>query len=322
VSDRLKVIYIMGTGRCGSTLLDNALGSIEGLFSTGELHKLWSGAILRGAGCGCGQPVVQCPVWSQVLSRVGLGDGQVDPREVWRWQLGEARVVHTPRLLRSGPSQLQARPDLARYRELMAALHRAIVGVTGADVIVDSSKTPADAAILSTMPEIDLTVVHLVRDPRAVAHSWQRRRSTNDPHRQEQMFRLNPAISTVRWDLTNLVGEQVRRRVGPGASMVVRYEDFVERPRDVVAQILELASEEGRVPPFVDAHTVRLTSNHTVWGNRSRFLTGEIRLQADEEWRRGAPLLHRGLVTALALPWLGHYGYRWATGVAREGAPA
>ena len=312
MSDRAKLIYIMGTGRCGSTLLDNALGSIEGFFSTGELHKLWSGAILRGAGCGCGRPVVDCPVWSKVLSRVGYPDGLVDPREVWRWQLGEARVVHTPRILRLEPGSPSDRPDLERYRELLGALHRAILDVTGADVIVDSSKTPADAAILSTMTDVDLTLVHLVRDPRAVAHSWQRTRPTNDPHREEPMFRLGPATSTVRWDLTNLVGDRVRRRSGRVAAFTVRYEDFVERPREVVGRIVDAAGKQGRPLPFVNDRTIRLESNHTVWGNRSRFLTGDVRLHADEEWRTGGAL-RNGLVTALALPWLTHYGYQWSS---------
>lgn len=37
----VKVLYIAGWGRSGSTILDNVLGQVEGFFSGGELSYLW-----------------------------------------------------------------------------------------------------------------------------------------------------------------------------------------------------------------------------------------------------------------------------------------
>jgi hypothetical protein len=53
----LNVLFVVGSGRCGSTLLDILLGQIDGFFSTGELHSLWWAGILEGRRCGCGLAV-------------------------------------------------------------------------------------------------------------------------------------------------------------------------------------------------------------------------------------------------------------------------
>lgn len=37
----VKVLYVIGWGRSGSTILDNVLGQLDGCFSTGELHYFW-----------------------------------------------------------------------------------------------------------------------------------------------------------------------------------------------------------------------------------------------------------------------------------------
>src|SRR5262250_2359564 len=52
-SDRLKVLYIAGAHRSGTTLLSDILGSYDGVTGTGELHELWAG-LLSGRPCGCG----------------------------------------------------------------------------------------------------------------------------------------------------------------------------------------------------------------------------------------------------------------------------
>src|SRR5215204_1738922 len=93
----VKVLFILGTTRCGSTILENVLGSTPGFFAAGEIHMLWRG-LMRGFRCGCGEAIPECEVWGPVLERPGIAG--LDPAEVWRWQSKETRIAHTPRLLR------------------------------------------------------------------------------------------------------------------------------------------------------------------------------------------------------------------------------
>ena len=79
-NDKTKVLYILGSGRNGSTVIGDVLGSAPGLGHVGELHWIWD----RGAGenrpCGCGERFVDCLFWQRVLQ--GVSDvAPTDPTE-------------------------------------------------------------------------------------------------------------------------------------------------------------------------------------------------------------------------------------------------
>ncbi|MGB3634443.1 MAG: hypothetical protein WA982_10425, partial [Rubrobacteraceae bacterium] len=66
---RTKVLYIVGLGRSGSTILSNSLGQIDGFFSAGEICYIWRQNFIENRLCGCGQPFDKCPVWTQVVKK-------------------------------------------------------------------------------------------------------------------------------------------------------------------------------------------------------------------------------------------------------------
>ena len=53
-SDRVRVVYIAGWGRSGSTLLELILDTLPGWRATGELRCLWEAGLRRNQLCGCG----------------------------------------------------------------------------------------------------------------------------------------------------------------------------------------------------------------------------------------------------------------------------
>lgn len=305
-----KVLYIMASGRSGTTILDNVLGSIPGFFSSGELHLIWR-AMLRRSGCGCGRLVGDCEVWSQVIGSLSdhAPSGVPDPKMFDQWRRSETRIMHVPRLLLLGKKHMHKRPLLMKYGALLSDMYKATAHATDVRVVVDSSKTPATALLLSRMSSIDLYVAHVVRDPRAVAHSWQRHRPTSDPHRPEEMHRLGPVRSSLRWLGTNILAETVKARLPNGRYTRLRYEDFVKDPRAEIASLERFVGEEPAEAPFIDNHTVLLKPNHTVWGNRSRFRSGEVVLHRDEEWRQHATLSTLSIASALTMPLLFRYHY-------------
>src|SRR3712207_9355320 len=65
----IKVLYVVGLGRSGSTILSNSLGQIGGFFSGGELNFIWKHNVLEDRLCGCGRPFRECPVWTRVMDR-------------------------------------------------------------------------------------------------------------------------------------------------------------------------------------------------------------------------------------------------------------
>jgi sulfotransferase family protein len=313
-----KVVYIAGWNRSGSTILDQVLGSIPGWFSAGELGFVWHN--LR---CGCGIDVHDCGFWQPVIGEV-LDAQQTDLENVLRER--DRRSGTNPAILASIALE-RCRRAVGRapgtfYPELLRDLYAAIATEADARVIVDSTKNATEAFLLSMLTDVELYVVHLVRDPRAIAYSWSRKKILIPP---ERYFRqIGPVQSSVAWLRRHAVIEALLRRRLRGRYLRLRYEDFVREPRAAVESISRLVGESDDALPFVSDHVARVAPNHTVGGNPSRFKTGDLALKPDDEWRATMTPRARLLATLPALPLLRRYGYSPQLKVSRQvsSAPA
>ena len=151
----VRVLYIAGWGRSGTTLVGRALGEVEGIVWVGELRNLW-GRGLNGWPCGCGELVAECPFWTEAL-RMAFGDG--DRPDLTAMQRLQRKVTRTRQVRR-----VRRRPDapaVREYAEVMGSLYRAVGELTGKEVVIDSSKDPADTLVASTIPDVELSVLHV-----------------------------------------------------------------------------------------------------------------------------------------------------------------
>ncbi len=301
-----KILYIMGRGRSGSTILDNVLGQMDGYFSLGQINGLWSKFLTRGL-CGCGATIGDCEIWRNALAAAHDDDALrgLDPRQIIQWQKEAVTQQGILRLLHARPGRPTGSEALDGYLRLLARLYRAVARLTHARVLVDSSKAASHGAILRLLPDITPYFVHLIRDPRVVAYS--RRRHKIGP--EGEMPRFGPIRSTRAWLGQNVKAHLVNLRVPANRTLRIRYEDFVARPLPTLQAITELLGEPPPPKGFVEGRSVRLGTNHTVGGNPSRFQTGTIELRPDEEWRRTQARGDRLVATALSWPMLLLYGY-------------
>lgn len=297
MAEAVRVLYVMGHGWSGSTVLGNLLGELDGFFHAGELRRLWGEALPAGAPCGCGRRVADCPVWSKVLAHPSMAS--LDPVEVDRWHRSATPVRRTLGLLRRRRPVDEGSAGLGPYLGAAAGLYRAVADVTGARVVVDTSKRSGDAAALLLMPGVEASFIHLVRDPRAVAHSWARRAQQGH----------GPVATSRDWMAFNLLDEAVRRRAGRGRFIRLRYEDLVADPANALRAAAGLVGEQPEKLPLREGHTALLGVNHGVMGNPSRFTTGEVELREDREWVPALPPAARRVVNALTLPLRARYGY-------------
>jgi hypothetical protein len=313
------VLYIAGTGRSGSTVLANILGEIDGVFTAGEARYLWQRGLKEGRLCGCGLGVRECPVWSRVLAMAGELDDpeRIDAIVSMLRRTGRVRnlpgVIAGAALPRLDPAEADS---LAPARTALGDLYAAMAAVTGASVIVDSSKLPAYANVLAATPGIDLRVVHLIRDPRGAAYSWSSRKTLADGAARSHMEQIGPAKSAMLWDVWNLAGS-VLFKGGPDRYLRLRYEDFVADPPASVRRILGMVGMEDAELPFVSGHDARTSPNHSVAGNPDRLRHGVITLRRDDRWCSAMAPRNRRLVTALSAPLLLRYGYPLRTAAAR-----
>ena len=304
-----KVAYILGVYRSGTTLLSGLMGQLDGFFCVGELRAIWRELNLPTARCGCGSPLIDCDTWQRILEKAfgGVSEARLLAPRILRLQnevFGRSRRWRrVPGLLRQRDMESAGDP-LKRYAEALSNLYRAIAAVTGARVIVDSSKEPTDAALLRLVPDVASFFVHIVRDPRGNVFSS--RRALSNPARRYETARVG--YSAMSWVAGNVAASAVRRADGV-RSLLIRYEDLVERPRYTLELIARSVDESVPVPHGEDG-TIIMAPTHTVCGNENRFRTGPVKVVEDTAWRDGLDPGHRLLVSLICAPFLRRYGYR------------
>ena len=313
---RGKVLSIVGSGRSGTTILCNILGEVPGVFGAGELRWLWGRDLVEQRVCGCGGTPATCPVWAPVVERaLGVPASELDaPRlaavveDIVDAQKRVNAWAVRRRLLTSAASPRPPDPPLARLTEATVTLLNALFDVTGARVVVDASKRPQEAAILAAAGAFDHYVVHVVRDPRAVVHSWRRAKPLPEATGRAAMAARRSSKTVMRW-MENAAGSEVlRRHTDPQRWLSIHYEEFAANPRTTVDRILDLVGVPGPAP-FLSDDTVLLGPNHVLSGNPSRFDTGEVRIVPDYRWMKQMPARDQATVTAATLPFLLHHGY-------------
>jgi Sulfotransferase family len=290
------VVYIAGSGRSGSTLLERVLGEIPGFVNVGELIDLFRRDASRAERCGCGRHFADCPFWASVGKRAFGGWEDARLAGMHPLQRRVARQACLPRLAVLPLAGRGFRADVRRYGACYTSLYRAICAEAGVGCVVDASKWPVQALALARAG-VDVRVIHLVRDVRGVAHSLTKRSK-------------RPAATAARW-VSHQGQAGMLRRCGLPFTRV-RYEDFVRAPRRTVETALAALGLAARPLPLdhLGDAQVTLGPSHGIHGNPSRWQHGEIALRPDEAWRQRMPRRDRVVVTAIGLPYLLSYGRR------------
>jgi hypothetical protein len=305
----VRVLYIGGLGRSGSTLLDRMLGQLDGVWSVGELVHIWQRGLQENNLCGCGRRFRDCHFWRRVGEEAFGGWDAVDVDEVLALKQAVDRNRCVP-LMCLPALWPPYRARLRRYLDLLDRLYRAVRQVAGAPLVVDASKHASHAFLLRAMPGLDLRLVHLVRDSRGVAFSWgklMRRLEVVDA--EALMATTTPLRMSARYLAYNSLFHLLRRLGVP--TLLLRYESLVGRPAAELDRVLGHAGRpaaDGELG-FVGDGWVELGTSHALAGNPMRFERGRVPLRLDEEWRGKMRRRHRLLTAVSTLPLLLRYGY-------------
>lgn len=304
-NERVKVLYIAGNGRSGSTLLGVLLGQLGGFFAGGELRRIWDRGVIENRVCGCGAPFAECPTWQAIFADAfgGLNSAQAQAMVGHRERLTQTK--HLPGMIASRGNRS---PGSAAERDFLGALdglYRSIGRVTGCRVIVDASKWPMYACMLDRVPAVEVYILHLTRDPRAVAFSWTRRKQYEAG---QPMPRQSALKSTLYWLAWNPAITFLWKRPA-GRYLLFPYEQFVRQPQQALADIARFVGEDPGTLPFTGPQTLNLQKTHAVAGNEARLASGPITLKPDDEWRTKLSRFDRALVTLMTWPLLQQYGY-------------
>ena len=262
-----KLIYIGGYGHSGSTLLEYLLTGCTELVACGEVASVIRDR-LKKKQCTCGRRSEACPIWGQVLSS-----------------------------------------DASLPEKTHEALTLALLARAGKryGLMVDSTKTASDHALapfgLRRALGEDFFLVHLTRDPRAVAWSAIKKTERRNMTVNRPLYCARVALA---WSAANLACE-LFGLLHPKQYLRLRYEDLVSAPRETSDQILQ------RMLPGAKWHpeTLGVTDNrHQLYGNRMRGKPLALAdVKQDRGWETEMPASYRSLVSSLSAPLRFRSGY-------------
>ncbi len=298
----LRVLYIAGAGRSGSTILDRVLGTVKSAASYNELYRVFEDGFAANGRCACGMAFRDCGFWHGVAIKSDLTDREIRECIEASRQFDRSRMFPAVYLDWMGESK---RKQLARYRSQLARLLRAMAAQAEIDTIVDSSKLPTRALLLDGLDGIDVSVIHLIREPRAVAHAWLKQRF--DPGKESSMSRYGVQRTMLFWAGRQLLAERLARRL---PYLRIRYEDFARHPEQTLDEIAGFVPGwEGRMPAIGSDGGVNLGVLHSLSGNPDRFATGHTRIRLDQAWQDSGDRQKLDRARHLIGPVARRYGY-------------
>ncbi|WP_232668460.1 sulfotransferase [Pseudonocardia sp. TRM90224] len=296
-----RVLYITGWLRSGSTLLGNVLNELPGVLHVGELHYLWRNGVLKqgtNSSCGCGADLTECSVWSSALRADDTAEPAAAARMVARQQR-YLRTRHTRARLADWQGGAIPSQPILETTARTAAIYRRLAEHGAERLVVDSSKYPAEAAALLGRRDVDVRILHMVRDPRPTAFSYRQAKAYIDP--------IGPARSSAYWTAFNAASELLGR-AAPDRYLRLRHEDMCADPRAALTAVMRFAGLDGEPP--IDAHgRVTLGENHSVTGNPDRLSRGSRPIKADDRWRKHLGTRAIAAASSTALPLLARYRY-------------
>lgn len=287
-----RLLYILGSGRSGSTLLDALMNSQADVIGVGEFYN-FSKWVQQNRICTCGQPIRACDFWAPILKSMRKPDGHLRKTGYREAPATFSDLVRVAKSVLAGRNLYRRETDITRTRKLLQEIARA----SSAQCVVDSSKQVRHLLASVDSGLVEPYVVHLVRDPRGYIWSRGRRRVIETPAGTVETAPVPPRRAIIHWLRTNIAAFLIGSAVFKDRYAVVFYEDLARDPERTVQRLRRLS---GLSPTPKPAPATKLS--HAIAGNNSKF-SGFGAIALDERWRDDLPR-HVAIASLLLCGWL------------------
>jgi hypothetical protein len=284
--DATNVAYIVAASYSGSTLLAMLLGAHADGCTVGEMRAPDVGDPDEYF-CSCGAKIKECSFWARVSAAMatrGINEFDITNASLSIHDTDNAYIRRLLDPLPRGPV-LEAARDIAlglspkwkthlrNIQSRNAALVEVLQEVTGAHVVVDSSKIAVHLKYLLRSPSLKIKAIHLLRDGRAVTTSM----LGHGLKRETRAKTIEAAASS--WRGNNESAERLLTRLPSSQWLQIRYEDLCREPAPMLERLCDfLGMDRDRV--VLD---FRSKQQHVLGNDMRLKSTSEIRL--DERWR-------------------------------------
>jgi len=219
--DGMSIIYIMGAGRSGTTLVDIVLGNGKKIFSCGEILKFFS---LRGVPHGFSEDTKIFQFWKRVEKIFFLRnhDTYEELSDLTKSFESHSSFFFTMFGLHSKAKKL-------RYKNTMQNLFESISEESGRSIFIDSSKYPGRLIALSRCLSHKIHVIHIKRDPVFVVRSFLKK-NIEQPSK-------NLISANIYYFIISFFCFIVKKMITNVDFIEIKYEDFISTPQSVLKNI-------------------------------------------------------------------------------------
>jgi hypothetical protein len=300
----MRILFITGSGRSGSTLLEKLICSSPKFISVGEVRLVGDRGLIGNNYCSCKERFASCPFWTKVIKNISLSRKEIVDAYNKVKQLSRLRNIY--KLFYS--KERVKGYNYHKAEEFLEKLYSSIHNISDNKIIVDSSKRPAYCALLSEVFGEKLSVIHIVRDSRAVSYSWKKRKKYNqEGFGRDDYMPIRPVCdSSIEWLQRNIISEVTLRYVKE--SMILKYENICDHTRKMINKASTSIYDEISTVEISNG-TFYASPGHSVAGNPLRFEHGRITLSKDNKWVEEMDTCDKLVSTSLTFPFLLKYDY-------------
>lgn len=271
-NSNINLIYLLGAGRSGTTLLTALLNSHKEIESLGEMNQFFEFLELD-KNCSCGKNLKLCSKWNLEKS---LTKNLKEKRKYCE-KLEKHKNI---------PFLLIKKNTNKKYNEIQKKIFVSIKHTRPSQWYLDSSKYIARYLLLRNNKNFNAKAIYLVRDPRGVIFSFKKNVQTSK----------NALSSIAYYNFINFFAEIVFRK--DKNILKIRYEDLVEYPVNTLSIIYEHIFEKQEQVTIVDEY---YKMPHIVGGNRIKE-NKQINLKIDYVWKNKTARYKQIIYYYLCLP--------------------
>lgn len=269
--------------------------------TVGELKITSLGDVERYR-CSCGKRILECTFWNSITNEMaarGFNFNISNPGT-------DIRSGASPYILRL-LKPLYRRPIFEKFRDIAlqlspiwreqypriqranTALIESILSLSNKKLVVDSSKIGIRLKYLMRNPTLDIKVIRLIRDGRAVSLTYMDPANFADAQNRElrdgglggdrSAERLSMEQAAREWRRSNEEAETLLRGVDRKRWVGIHYEELCRQPEDTLKKIFEFL-EVSTDPINLNFRSVE----HHIVGNGMR-LDDSSQIKVDDRWR-------------------------------------
>ncbi len=278
------ILYIMGTGRSGTTILEILLSNNSDIFGVGEITHIFQDGFINDEICSCGKPASICEHWSTVRQKCEWTDADIPKLNqlfiniAWHTQFPKVAANRVPK------------DQKILFEKTNKCLFQMSAKISGAEIIIDSSKYAGRALELARAFPTKVKIICLTRSPAGLVKAFKKTDAAEQKPKSlpATLFYYIYTIACFR-----IVAWMLKSRV-----LRIRYEDMISDPDKILSKIESWANIDLSQTKNILKEKQWLEAGHIVTGNRLRR-QGRVKFKPGEQQIKTEGFLTRSVVSLM-----------------------